>query len=442
MAAGEDGQQILDRRRRLDGLEVAGHGTPDRLGEPLLATVDRQQDVGLVDNADDRFVLHHRKLRDVGELHPVVGGQHLLVGADHHGGALAVAARYQVAQVAAPLALDEALVVHPVVVEHLREIFVAAVADEGDDALGLRLGPAVFERAGDQRAGRRAGQDAFPAQQGARGLERRRVGDGDGLVDAREIAHRGHEVLADALDLPRAGDLADGAGAHVLGQDGAGRVRQHNGHVRGGAREEAAEPGDGAARADTADHGVEVVVHLLPNLRRGRFLVGLGVGGVAELVDVERVVAFVRQPLGQVLVVFRVALGDIGPGQHDLRAHGAQVEDFLLAHLVGDDQDQAVALLPGDQGEPEPGIAGRGLDEGAARLDAAVALGRLDHAECGPVLDRAARILVLQLDEQPARPGIEGTQLDHRGVADGLEHVGVGVRRRHAALRQVPHGSG
>ena len=128
-----------------------------------------------------------------------------VVGRDRDHRALLVAARDHVAQVAARRPAQEALVAHPEVVEHLRQVLVAAVADEGDDPLGRRLLAAVAQRRRDQRARRRAGQDALVAQQRARRHEALLVGDGVGLLHARQIADGRHEVLADALDQPGAG---------------------------------------------------------------------------------------------------------------------------------------------------------------------------------------------------------------------------------------------
>ena len=65
----------------------------------------------------------------------------------------------------------------------------------------------------------------------------------------------------------------------------------------------------------------------------------------------------------------------------------------------------------------------------AARLEPAVALGGLDHRQRDAVLDRAAGVLALQLDEQPARPGVEPGDFDHRRIADQGEHAGA-IRRR------------
>ena len=79
------------------------------------------------------------------------------------------AAGDEVAQVAVALAGPQPPARHPAVVVDLGEILGAGVADEGDDALRLGLLAAVAQRRGEQRAGRGAGQDAFLAQQVARG---------------------------------------------------------------------------------------------------------------------------------------------------------------------------------------------------------------------------------------------------------------------------------
>jgi len=83
----------------------------------------------------------------------------------------------------------------------------------------------------------------------------------------------------------------------------------------------------------------------------------------------------VREALGHVLIILRVTLGDVGAGQDDLCTHRLQVEDLLATHLVGHDEDQAVALLLGDQGEADAGIARGAFDERIAGLDLACAFG-------------------------------------------------------------------
>jgi hypothetical protein len=116
-----------------------------------------------------------------------------------------------------------------------------------------------------------------------------------------------------------------------------------------------------------------------------------------------------------------MALADIRARDPDLGTQGLEMQNLLLAHLVGDDEDEAIALLRRDKRKAEPGIAGRRLDQGAARADLAVALGRLDQRQADAVLDRAGGILVLELDEERATAGVEARQLHERRVADRIE---------------------
>ena len=156
--------------------------------------------------------------------------------------------------------------------------------------------------------------------------------------------------------------------------------------------------------------------------------------GVAELVDEIGARGFAGDTCGQVLVVVRVALGHVRSGQDDFGAHRLEVEDLLAAHLVRDDQNQAVALLLGDQGQADAGVAGRAFDQGVAGLDASVALGGVDHAEADAILDRATRIVAFELEEQLAAAGVEALGLDDRGIADQFEDALVD---RHADSAQV-----
>src|SRR5258706_296748 len=87
-------------------------------------------------------------------------------------------------------------------------------------------------------------------------------------------------------------------------------------------------------------------------------------------------------------------------------------------------EQEAIALARGDQGKPEPGVARGRLDDRAAGLEAAVALGRLDHREPDAVLDRAARVLAFELEEELAGARVEVLHLDERRVADEGEDVG------------------
>src|SRR5262249_54474500 len=94
-------------------------------------------------------------------------------------------------------------------------------------------------------------------------------------------------------------------------------------------------------------------------------------------------------------------------------------------------EQRAVALAAADQRKPEPGIAGGGLDDGAAGLEAAVGLRRLDHGARRPVLERARRVCALGLEKQPAGGTIDARDRDERRVAAEIEH------RCHAAVYSI-----
>ena len=150
------------------------------------------------------------------------------------------------------------------------------------------------------------------------------------------------------------------------------------------------------------------------------------VGRIGELVGVEGAGQFRGDLLGHVLIIFGMALADIGTRHAHFGAERAQMLDLFARHLVGHDEDDAVALGDADLGEAEAGIAGGRLDDGAAALELALFLGRRDHRQRDAVLDRAAGILAFKLDEQPAFAGVEFGQFDHRRLADEVEHRGVG----------------
>ena len=96
------------------------------------------------------------------------------------------------------------------------------------------------------------------------------------------------------------------------------------------------------------------------------------IGGIAELVDENRRRRLLGDAPRLVLIIIGMALADVGARQHHLRAHRAQVRNLLAAHLVGNDQDELVALGDGDQREPESGVAGRRFDDDAAGLQLAL----------------------------------------------------------------------
>src|SRR5262249_57388589 len=67
-------------------------------------------------------------------------------------------------------------------------------------------------------------------------------------------------------------------------------------------------------------------------------------------------------------------------------------------------------------------------DERPTGVDLPLPLRRLDQVQTQPVLDRAAGILILELEEQLARTGVQMAHGDERGVADHLQHVVADLR--------------
>src|SRR3546814_13372626 len=103
-------------------------------------------------------------------------------------------------------------------------------------------------------------------------------------------------------------------------------------------------------------------------------------------------------------------------------------------------QGEAVALLRGDEGEAETGVAGCRLDQASSGLQPAVMLRRLDHRLADAILDRAAGILALELQEQAAGTGIQAAYLDPRRVADAVQNIvkdGAGRSHQRSEERRV-----
>ena len=177
------------------------------------------------------------------------------------------------------------------------------------------------------------------------------------------------------------------AGLDQRRQHRADRIGQHHLGLRRHLREEAAEPGQRAARADADHHRVDVAVELLPDLRPGRRLMRQRVGRIGELVDVERA-GRLRGDAS------RPCPGNIPDGPCRRRSASCrtsapsalQMLDLLARHLVGHDEHDAIALRDADLREAEPGIAGGRLDDRAARLELAAASRRRrsSTARCGP----------------------------------------------------------
>ena len=180
---------------------------------------------------------------------------------------------------------------------------------------------------------------------------------------------------------------------------------------------------DGAARSDAEHDRVNIVIQLLEDLRcRGQF-VGKRIIGIAELVDEIRTLLLCNA-LSQVLVILGMTFCNIRACQHDLGAHGAQVENLFLAHLVRQHENQVITLLCRNQRKADAGVAGGRLDERVSGLDIPALLGLLDHRDPDSILDRTAGIHQFEFQEQPARTGIHTRNLEHWRAPDHVEDIG------------------
>ena len=126
---------------------------------------------------------------------------------------------------------------------------------------------------------------------------------------------------------------------------------------------------------------------------------------------------------GEILVVLGVPLGDVRARHAHLRAHRAQVEDLLLAHLVGHDDEEPVALAHRDERERETGIPCGCFYKQISRRDFSLLLRGLHHRQRDAVLDRTGRIGPLALHPDLV-VGEHPRQADVRRVADRGEDVG------------------
>ena len=177
-----------------------------------------------------------------------------------------------------------------------------------------------------------------------------------------------------------------------------------------------------AARAEAADEGSDRI-ELIEDLRRGAVVVGERVGLVAVLV--RHVVGGVglghlqRQLDGAVRSLRALRVDDLGP------VHAQQL-GALPGHVVGHHHLQRIALAAADHRQRDARVAGGRLEDGVAGLDRAPLLGVLDHRLGDAVLDRAGRVVTLEL----------------RPDANARLRARAGAARRAACCRSTPGRSG
>ena len=230
----------------------------------------------------------------------------------------------------------------------------------------------------------------------------------DHVVHHRHVEDRRNEPVADALYLVQPRLMAE-QGRYVLRLDG------HDLHVRAALLEELAHPLERPSAADPGDEGGDVAGHLPPELDGRLLVVAARVVGVLELLgDVDP-----RIGGGHLRDVFH------GPGdsllirrQDELCPEGPDELLALLAHALGHDDADVVALEPAHQRHADARVAGRGLDDDGALVQLAVALGPFEHRQGDAVLDAPAGVEELGLGEHVLVP-----QPQQGRVSDQAQYV-------------------
>ncbi len=233
----------------------------------------------------------------------------------------------------------------------------------------------------------------------------------------------GPEVLADALDQvgpPRT------SGIHR-----ALRVGPHDLDGRVLALQVTADPADRAPRADAGDQMGDAARRLAPDLRPGRQLVGPGIVRVGVLVGHERPRRGLHQAPGDRVVRVRMGGLDGRGAHHHFGTVRPQERHLLVGDLVRHGEHAAVAAPGGHDGEPDPGVTRRRLDDRAAPPELPFLLRRFDHEQRRPVFDAPPGVEHLQLGEQLGRyVPPDAVQAHQRGVTDQPEQRLGGLDRR------------
>jgi hypothetical protein len=209
------------------------------------------------------------------------------------------------------------------------------------------LRAAIAKRRRQQRARGRSGEHALRAQEFTRAGKALRVGNRECSRHQREIGVGRHEIFADAFDRPASG-LHHAAGLDVGRKYRTLRIGEDHRGLGRGAAHEPADAGEHAAGANADHDGVDVAIHLVQDFRTGRRLMRPRIGGVGELIDEERARRAPRDRFREVLIVVGMPLAHVRARDDDLGAHGLGVQHLLPRHLVGNDEQRAVALAAAD----------------------------------------------------------------------------------------------
>src|SRR4051812_37756265 len=284
------------------------------------------------------------------------------------------------------------------------EVLPSPVGEETDDlgVVELRRDPAHDVQDG---AGGDAGEDALPF--GELAVRAERIG---GVHEELSVEDRLVEDRRDEALLERAETVDEVPELRLRGYDLDTRVvlvePPSHAHQR-------------SARPETGDE-VRHLREIAHDLGPGSVVVGVGVRGVPVL---ER---------HEVAVVLGEALRDldravrplVGRREDHLGAEELEETDPLLARVAGDDDAQGVPLTARDHRERDAGVAGGRLEDRLVLGEVPRRFGCLDHALRDAVLQRAGRVLALQLGpDVDARLGAEAREPDERRVSDRIEDV-------------------
>ncbi len=293
--------------------------------------------------------------------------------------------------------VEKAVLAHPLVVEDLRQVLLSAVGQQHEDVLLALRHLRVLDGPRHRRPRATAHEQPLLPHQLSGHEEAFLVVDAHDVVDDLEVHGRRQEVLPDAFDVigERAGHPAS---LHELVVERADGVDAHQSKAGLLLLEEAAASRDGPARSHAGHEDVDLAGRLFPDLRGRGEVVGFGVGGVVVLVRVERARRLLDDALGRLVVAARILRLDGGRADHHARTGRPQRLHLLQRHLVGHDEDAAVAAQGRHQGQSHARVAAGRLDDGATRPEQAAPLCIGDDVDGHPVLHRPAGVQVLALD--------------------------------------------
>src|SRR5205823_7480621 len=106
---------------------------------------------------------------------------------------------------------------------------------------------------------------------------------------------------------------------------------------------------------------------LFPNFRAGGLFMRLGISGIRELVDVDRVRDFSREARGVILIEVGMTFAHVRACEANVRPECVQMRDLLLRHLVGNDEHQTIALHHRYECKAKARVSGGSLNDRSTR---------------------------------------------------------------------------